>query len=411
MRTVYIVGPVHVNVGIDAPLFIYLAKDPRLLLESPGSTWQSRPLYPALGWALAQPFRAVGLHVLGERMLSGQPLPGVPGSYGSYLPEFAGLIVLNGLLLAMAVLLLRRLLGARSLLAPEMLLPATFLLANEVTKPGFWTPHLQMFNLLIPLVTLNLLVWLRPRLTELRARHFAALGLALGVGALAYGAFAVAAAAAALCIVLQRGPGTRLVSRSLHAVLVLAAFSVPTILWVTFVKARTGSFYHHETAQYRQFLWLVDAARQGAGTLGEALAQNLSVYLTTLVLVLTLPVLLLGVLWAAVRVLGAATPLTARERAVVLAEALYMAVSIPFYALMGFYARRLTWTLIPALLPFFAFAVVRLRCSARPGIRVGATAAVIALAVGWYVYWVVWGDPVFISIHSPAWRTASAAGP
>jgi len=399
VRTVYIAGPVHVNIGIDAPLFVLLASDPRLLLEPQGRLWQSRPLYPALGWTLARPFRAVGLGALGERAFAGQPLPRLPQSYGSFLPEFAGLIVLNGLLVAISVMLLRRLLDARSLLAPEMLLPATLLLANEVTKPGFWTPHLQMFNLLVPLATLNLLVWLRPRLTGLRAGHFAALGLALGVGGLAYGAFAIAAGAAALCIVLQRPPETRLVSRSLHALLVLAAFSVPMILWVAFVQARTGSFYFHETEQYRQFVWLVDAAWQGIGALGAALAHNLSVYLTTLVRVLDFPVLLLGLLWIAVWALGAAAPLDARERAVALAAALYVAVSVPFYALMGYYATRLTWTVVPALLPFFAFAVVRLRRSARPGVQVGATVAVIALAAGCYVYWVIWAAPVFLRVR------------
>lgn len=402
VRTIYLAGPVHVNVDIDSPQFVAVSHDPRLLLTEEGHTWQSRPLYLALGWSLALPFRAAGLGVLGDRMFAGRPLPGIPGSYGSYLPEFAGLVLLNWLLVTAALVLLRRLLGERSLRSPAVILPAALLLANEVTKPGFWTPHLQMFNLAVPVGTLALLAWMHARRDRLHAGHAWEIGTGLGVGALAYGAFAIPAGAAALAMVLTRTPA-RLWTRCLRAALLLAAFFIPLVVWVMFVRARTGTFYSHEVARYHQFVWIFETARRGMGVLGVTLAQNLSSYLTTLVMVAWCPLLALAAAWAAVYATGAARPWSDRERSVLRASATYLAVCVPFFALAGYYATRLTWTVVPAMLPALGFAIARLERAPRPAVRWWAMGAVAAAALGWWIFWVARTGPWYATPLTPLW--------
>ncbi|HEV3051638.1 MAG TPA: hypothetical protein VGX50_15135, partial [Longimicrobium sp.] len=149
-------GRLHVTLNCDSHLFLLLAEDPRRMLTEEYRTWQSRPLYGALGWTLAMPFRAAGLEQVGERRLPptiwASPRGGRPAT--RLLPWYGGFILLNALLLAGAVMLFRRLAGARSYRDAAILLPVPVLLANELTRAFFWTPHLQMFNVFVPVLSL-----------------------------------------------------------------------------------------------------------------------------------------------------------------------------------------------------------------------------------------------------------------
>lgn len=399
VRTVRLAGPVHVDVNIDSPLFVLLAQDPRLLLTDTGREWQSRPAYITAGWVLAQPFHAIGLRKVGEKVLANRPLPRIPGNYGTYLPEFAGLILLNAMLVVAALVLLRRLLRAERYTAPALLIPAAILLLNLVTKEGFWTPHLQMFNVFVPVLTLSLLVWIDSREKAVSTAEAAAVCAALGVGALAYGAFIIPAAAVSLRLLLSRGRRWRVPK----AFVLGAVFFLPMLAWVTFVKARTGSFYSHEVVAYRELVWIADTTREGAGAFVAALGKNLAAYGASLARVLLFPLALLALLWSAVYAAGAARSLDERERRVARASLAYLVVSVPFFALMGYYAPRLTWTVVPAILPFYAFAVARLLEAPRARARRLTTAAVATFVVCYGVVWVARFGPFMGTNPGPWW--------
>lgn len=373
-------GRLHVDLNCDSHVFLLLAEDPRRLLTEENRMWQSRPLYGTLGWMLAMPFRAAGLEAVGARLPDSAWAPGRGGRPpGRLLPWYAGFILLNALLLAASLMLFRQVAGARSFRDPAIILPVAVLLANTVTRGFFWTPHLQMFNVFVPVLSLWLFWWMQPRLGELGWARTAGIGVALGVCALAYGAFVVTAAGAALLLLARGGSLAR---RAARAGALLAAFALPIVAWMAFVVSRTGSFYSHEVARYRQFVWMADAAAHGPEAFAAALAHNLGQYAQVLGRVAAFPALVIAALVLAAHLLGGSRRGGAGEHArrAGVAVLVYLLVSVPFFALMGFYANRLAWTVVPALLVMMAMETESLRQAlGRRGPLVTAAAAVLAL--------------------------------
>jgi len=203
-KPIHIWGHAHLTVGCDSGEFVALAGNPALLLTPEHQIRQNRPLYSALGWAHALPFRPLGLESLGLRILGGEVTSESGLNYRKYLPEYLGFILLNWLLLVASVELFRRLLEGRSLLETGIVLPVAILIFNEITK-FFWEPHTQIFNIFIPVMSLYLFRWMQPRLSTLKWSHMIVIGLLLGLGNLAYGAFAVAVGGAVLAILMGEG--------------------------------------------------------------------------------------------------------------------------------------------------------------------------------------------------------------
>lgn len=379
-------GRLHVDLNCDSHVFLLLAEDPRRVLTEENRMWQSRPLYGALGWTLALPFRAAGLEAVGARLPDSAWAPGRGGRPpGRLLPWYAGFILLNALLLAASVMLFRRVAGARSFRDPAMILPVAVLLANGVTRGFFWTPHLQMFNVFVPVLSLWLFWWMQPRLGELGWGRAAGMGAALGVCALAYGAFAVTAAGAALLLLARGGSLAR---RGARAAALLAAFALPVVAWMAFVVSRTGSFYSHEVARYRQFVWLADSAARGPQAFATALAHNLGEYVQVLGRVAAFPALVIAALVLAAHLLGSRRGAGEHARRAGVAVVVYLLVSVPFFGLMGFYASRLAWTVVPALLVVMAMETEALR-QALGHRRPLLTAAAAVLALCHTAFWVM----------------------
>lgn len=171
--------PVRVNglmaypLNCDSTLFLQLAHRPADLLAKGGlghataaqraaaakQLWrdhlrQSRPAYIALS--------ALITWILG----SAAGRLGLDRAYGQADTAYIPLILINLIVVVAAVALLAWLLrrfGARGLVVVAL---CSLLILNDLMKAFFWTPHQQMFVLLIPLVTIAAGRWLileRPR--------------------------------------------------------------------------------------------------------------------------------------------------------------------------------------------------------------------------------------------------------
>jgi hypothetical protein len=316
----------------DSQLFMMLAKQPSMVFTNP--VRQSRPLAFGTAYILAKPLYLV-------------PRLEKSGPYRPFAPEFVAYLLINlGLLIITAVMFARLLNGTMGLTSssPELLLGVVVLVVNDITKIFFWTPHVQIYNLFIPCLTMWLVCRSMQRHTPMRAQHAVALGLALGLGLLVYGAFLIPLACTAAIELLRH--------RRILPVALIAGASFATYgVWVGFVLALTGSFYSHEVGNYRQFVWMFDCAAIGHFACVPIGAHNLWTFFNTSVPVLLAPLALLFGLRVSRRVWApVGTVSDTMTWPVVVATRTTFLVTTVFLALMGFYAQRLTWLLVPPLL-------------------------------------------------------------
>ena len=370
---------VHLIVNCDSRRFLYLARHPLAVLTLEHRLWQSRPIYPLIGFVLALPIRAV---------------LGPFGGESTVVPEYAAFVVLNAILLAASVALAQRLLGAGSPLDAWMIFPVTMLLVNELTKPFFWTPHLQIFNIAVPIGSVALYAWLRPRRGALSGRQFAGLGLLLGIASLAYGAVIVTAIGAFFCALLG-GSSSRtpiaMTTRLRDAGVMVLSFVAPIVAWFFVVVARLGSFFSRETEEYRQFVWVLDAAREGVFV--PRLLQHLGTFLDLSIVVTLFPGIALVIALLIRGASGATHPQDAAERDLRFGLLLYLIAAVLFFAPMGYYATRNLWSLVPPIVLLLGLELRALALATSGRRRTLLSAALVTISGVYVVYWVVRRGP------------------
>ena len=369
------IGPAHLHLNCDSGEFERVAANPSLMLSS-NRTRQNRPLSVMLGWTLAKPFHMMGV------------------ATGS--AEYAGFITLNFLLLLCACLLFTRISGARWLLDPLTLFPLSVIVVNQVTKAFFWTPHLQIFNILIPIASLALFRWIFEEAHPLGWWRAFLLGVALGIGALAYGGFAITAAGAAICIMAGRLVRVLRVffGAAARAGLLLLAFLAPTAAWTTFVTYRTGSFYSREIDHYRQFVWMTDSLQTGGfSALLKDFAMMSGEFGDTLRVVMPFSLLTVGALATLLYARGGLREIVRGNEMLLRSIVVYVTVDLLFFWLMGFYASRLTWTIVPAVALLIAVEMQALDRVASDGGRRALRGASAVATVLYMAYWYVRPGP------------------
>lgn len=189
---------VHVNhcmaypLNCDSPEFTKLAQHPRLLLAY-DNTRQSRPGYVALGAAVT---RIVG---------PAAAKLGLDRAYGEISSAYIPLILINLIVAVATVALLVWLLGRFGTPLPVVVALCSLLVLNDLMKAFFWTPHQQLFLLLVPLATIVAGRWviLRPPSWP----TVALLGGGLGLASLLYGNLIVTVGVLATILLTRRWRG------------------------------------------------------------------------------------------------------------------------------------------------------------------------------------------------------------
>jgi hypothetical protein len=387
-HNVHVTRQLAFGFSCDSFEFLRLADSPSLLLEF-HNVRQSRPVGIVLAAALS---RVTGPL---QKWLNWYPYAFRHDAFLAYL------------LLSFAVVFLSLVffdwitVQSRSQVPPCALCLAvgSMLVVNDVVKVFIWTPHVQIFNILVPLfcIAVCMAIIERPQRT---LRQVFGVSLGLGVLALAYFSFAIVVPAGVIAFFVGERLAARQVSvryfLSRLAMLVLG-FCCPIVLWGLFVYWKTGRVpYSHEVTQYRQFVWMVDAMRDGAGVLVRRLASFVSTYAQSLRRVALVPVLILLALvlarffsWK-----GRGDPfISSSWNSLMIASGITAVAVLLFFGLLGFYADRLTWSIVPpslvAAVPFGSESWARLSLTARKWLGV----LWIAGAIAWLVFEVLKPGP------------------
>ncbi len=343
IRTASVFG---ISLNCDSALHIAYARDPMRILQ-PGNLRQSRPMMVLPPFLLRPLFAA--FDDLPARF-GARPVDMMPDNFQRTMPDliergFSGFLAyaaFNLLLLALCYALYLHLVGGAASAAGALLVGSIGLLlvGNDVVKAFFWSPHTQLYNILVPLIA----VW---SMTAPASgwRRGALIGLASGAGVLAYPLFLIVPACYALRAACDAVLTRRAAPLAAAAGALAAVFLAP-VAWYLFVRWIVGSFYS-DTLAYDQGIWIVDSLRRGtfwidlaapAGDLLFYLKLQLVALGVMAVLALTLFVLAL-----------ARIDVRRTDAALCVAAFAVSAITFAFYALAGINYARCAAAAIPPL--------------------------------------------------------------
>lgn len=393
---VTLAAPFGVNLNCDAPEFMALAVHPSGLLQ-PQNYRQSRPGMILAAAAITKP-----LSTLVPAREAGAPPAEDPArivdAFTRYLPAYPAYMLLNVGILLLTFYAWRRTVLAAGLdgagSAPIVVAVGLMLVSNDVAKAFFWSPHTQMFNILVPVLAVyaGVRAW-QGALAD--ARFAAGLGLITGLGLTAYGVFALVPACAAAAALVALVSGRRaFVGRHAANLLLLAALSVlPTAIWYVFVRAAVGSFFSAEVNE-EAFVWMLRLWQDGAGVLAaEWFSKFWWMLRYAAAQALPLVVLAAILLYVAWRQREAARAAARETSAAILAGILVSAAVLVFYTCLGWIFPRLAYPVLPPLMVtagIFALGIARRMGGAA---RSMLTRAIVLLALANAVYEVAKDGP------------------
>ena len=241
----------HVLINCDSAVFMKDSQNPNRLINGE-SVYQDRPLYGVLSWAIAKSLIAVGIP---DKTI---PVIGNSGKTTLYSEvHYLSYLAINLLVLLSAVWLsvswFRKKVSIEKTDSITLLGIANVVLivtANELTKTFFWTPHSQMFNILLPAYAL----YLGGNLERLKRPMFFYTNLVL-IGILLY--------FYSLCILLLYFLVISSFKNIYKRLGLLIAAILPYLLWPKIVDVLGGTYHNQNLTRYREFIWLLDSAKNG----------------------------------------------------------------------------------------------------------------------------------------------------
>ncbi|HRP56396.1 hypothetical protein [Agriterribacter sp.] len=348
-----------IRVNPDAFTFIGVAINPGYLFQD-GYLRQSRPVYALIGSVIGYSiyYATYPLHAVFEReMKKSLDLRGTKSEENKgvlYFCFYLGYVLLNFLILLCSLLLFDRLIHITSgywkngkLLYILILL---MIAGNHETKYFFWTPHQQLFNILTPL--LSLYAGIKIIQNHIPSSKLFLYSFLSGCALLIYGNFLllfITILASGLYIFLKNNQlNYRAIIIRLTVMIFL--FSIPTVSWILFLKSKGINFTSSELDVYRQFIWIADATKVSPQYLFYSGAVNTWYFLQTFgSLLLPLLLLLITVLYFLKNNISFSV-LTQR---IAFIPFVICIAHVLFFWLLGYYADRLTFSLVPFILYYF----------------------------------------------------------
>jgi hypothetical protein len=156
---------------------------------------------------------------------------------------------------------------------------------NPITREYFWTPHSQIFNLLIPAV----LFYFVQKDFKLDTRRFYIIFFLISLSLLAYPTFIILLPV--FFFITWKSLG------KLYAFLILVCL-IPKFLWPIILNAFGGQYVDWPVVGHRRFIWVLDSYK--SKSLVQDLGTNLSAFMNSLPwlwVIITLLILLIGLLY------------------------------------------------------------------------------------------------------------------
>lgn len=349
------------RMNCDAIEFTGLSVNPSLLLQAKNRR-QSRPLYILSGSLIGYGiyFLSTPFHGIIESSLPKSTYPLIPENKASlYVSHYVALVLINLIVLIIAMYLFEQIIlfasGPWKNGIPIKLALLFFLVSNNITKVFFFAPHQQLFNTVLPLLS----VWLCLKIYNSRysLRHALIYGFGAGILLLFYGSFLFLLPVLLLSYLYRLVSGHDSRQQCIKtAVTSISVFFIPLIIWIGILYVGGYWFYSHETEYYRQFIWITDALNDSTRSFGQELWEGLQAYILTF-MPLVIPAIFFLMSYTFTKY-----PVHYRPPGSKKLQHIFLLIFVMlffFYLLLGFYADRLSYTLAPLLICYSGIMVNR----------------------------------------------------
>ncbi len=342
---------------------------------------QSRPLYLLSGsligytiYFISSPFHSSINKWAGSWF--GNQIP--QDKVSLYLSHYAGLIFLNLLILVFSLLFFEKIIdrftgswkNGNWFKYSLMLL----LISNHITKTFFWTPHQQMFNTLLPL----LCIWFFSKyiIKQASLQKQLTLSFLLGLMLLFYGSFLLILPILIFTIFYKtKFIEKKNLSESLKPALFNSiVFILPLLSWILILKISGIDFYSHETAYFREFLWIADAINDPKRNFFNEVLVNFSIYIKTIGIVI-FPIIFLMLSYFISQNKNANAQLPYLKTFVFSLILLFV-----FFFFLGYYTDRLTYSLCPLFITYSAILLNRHK------LRKLKRISIIIIILSWHIF-------------------------
>ena len=256
----------HVHIDCDAQYFLLDSQNPMRTLNGQ-SPLLDRPLHSFIVFILSKVFSLVGIPA--------GPIPylgedGIPQTYN--LLNYAIFIGLNAIILFTSMLLaLKVMLRSRVTdnIYSKIVIVASLVIIvqNPITREFFWTPHSQIFNVLIPC----LIFYLLQETFVITKKSYLVLMALISTLLLIYPTFFVVIPIFFIKTLRSLG--------KTKAILISLA-TLPKLLWPSTLGFLGGNYYDISIQSNRRFLWVIDSFK--SESLTKDLARNGSLLLQSL---------------------------------------------------------------------------------------------------------------------------------
>lgn len=325
-RVINILASLNVLINCDSAIFMKDAQNPMRMFDGL-SVYQDRPAHSSLVWLSGTLLKFTGFPN------QSQEIVGTSGQSTTYESIFyLTYVAVNFIIVFVAVMLAIKFVFEKftfvSLARTKTLFIIVLLLvsANELTKTFFWTPHSQMFNILLPTMGLTLL---KNRKNSISMEQFVLLSTLTLVMMFFYPLFAL------LFIILLFTQYENFPKR----LILVFTFVSTYLLYPRALEFFGGNHRNFVVEEYRQYVWLLDSIREK--NFIENLVINLELFAATFPLIPTALLIASATLFT--YILGKSN-VQIRKKTIsdLMPYLLFFAIYIGSLSMMGYYSRRLT---------------------------------------------------------------------
>lgn len=325
-RVINILGSLNVLINCDSAIFMKDAQNPMRMFDGL-SVYQDRPAHSALVWLSGTLLKFTGFPN------QSQEIVGTSGQSTTYESIFyLTYVAVNFIIVLVAVMLAIKFVFEKftfvSLARTKTLFIIVLLIvsANELTKTFFWTPHSQMFNILLPTMGLTLL---KNRKNPISMEQFVLLSTLTLVMTFFYPLFGL------LFIILLFTQYENFPKR----LTLVFTFASTYLLYPRALEFFGGNHRNFVVEEYRQYVWLLDSIREK--NFIENLVINLELFAATFPLIPTALLIASATLFTSIL---RKSNVQIRKKTIsdLMPYLLFFAIYIGSLSMMGYYSRRLT---------------------------------------------------------------------